>query len=111
MIERSWVRHERFDDLIEVEARGLLPNRKFLERFEPLRRNRLCGHQQEGTVGHPLVVEDALITPLERIASHVENLGEAQLRKWLAPHIESMRTLFLEHDLPLMYTHRQQLTV
>jgi hypothetical protein len=42
--------------LIQIEARGLLPGREFLEARQPLCDHRLRRHDEEGAVRHPFAV-------------------------------------------------------
>src|SRR5262252_7973968 len=50
------LRRQLLHHLVEIEARGLLPDREFLEARQPLRYHGLRRHNDKGTVRHPFVV-------------------------------------------------------
>ncbi len=49
-------RRQFLHDSIEVEARGFLPDRIFLETVEPLSDYGLSGHNEEGPIRHPAAI-------------------------------------------------------
>src|SRR5262245_35351860 len=104
-------RHQLRDDLIDAEARRLLPRREFLEALEPLLNDRLRGVLVRDVLDEPVIVFEAILSALERIGPKVEHLGDAQDRQWLTPDVESRRALFGEHDLELMDAKRHQVAV
>src|SRR5262245_40300279 len=59
------LRHQLLDDLIDAEARRLLPWRKLLEAREPLVNDRLCGVLERDVLDEPVVVLEALLAALE----------------------------------------------
>src|SRR5215470_1173955 len=87
------LRHRRLDDLIQVEARRLLTGRKFLERLQPFRRDRLRRNQEEGAIHHPFVVEKAFVAAFKRVRAEVIDLRYAHLRERLTPDRESLAAL------------------
>src|SRR5215813_620668 len=87
--------------LIQIEARGLLPDREFLEARQPLCDHGLRRHNDKATLRQPFVVFDRLVAPLERIGAQVERLRNAQVGKLARPDAEALVQLFLEDNLPV----------
>ena len=100
-------RHHR----VEVEARRLLPNGKFLEALQPLCGQGLHRHLDESTIDHPFVIEDGLVAPLERVGAQVEELRQAQFGELSGPYADALVVLLKEDTFPIVDTDRNKLTI
>ena len=73
--------------------------------------DRLRGVLIWDVLDEPVVVLDAVLAGLERIRAQIEELGDAHLRQWRTPDLESLGVLFGEHDLVLLEAQRHQVAV
>src|SRR5262252_4798452 len=97
--------------LVEIEARRPLADREVLEALEPLRDQRLRGHQHERALDLPVAIEERLRPALERIGSQVVDLRHAEARELPLPDAEPRVLLLLERDLPVADADREQVAV
>src|SRR5262245_13011373 len=74
--------------LVEVEARGLLPDWEFLEAPEPSGDEGLRRYEQEDPVHRPVCIELALRPALEGIGTQIVKHRGAQLRELTLPDPE-----------------------
>src|SRR5262247_861762 len=88
-------------DLVEIEARGLLPDGVFLEALEPLRHQGLCRHEHEGAVRLPVAVQKRMRAALEGIGAQVVEQWTAELLIVPEPDVEAFVILLDERDLPV----------
>src|SRR5262245_20046323 len=98
--------------LVEVEARGLLPDREFLEALQPLRDDGLCRYDDE-TSGHEVapVISSRLRPALERVGAEVVQVRNAETLEPLSPNVQARVVLLDEGDLPLVDAHGEQIAV
>src|SRR5215472_278078 len=102
-----------FECLIDAEAGRLLARRELLEGLEVLGHDGLGRHQEEGAIGHPLVIEESCVEvgAFERIAAHVEDLWHPQADKRFLPDTQTLGTLLQKMNLPLIDAQRHQVAV
>src|SRR5689334_19295673 len=96
---------------IDAEARWFLPRREFRECLQELPDDLLRRHEHEHTVSHPLAVEDGFLTPLEWIASEIEQLWRSEPNERILPDGEAFAALLEEVHLPLIDAQRHQVAV
>src|SRR5262245_61000178 len=58
-----------------------------------------------------LVIDALVIRALERVSPQREQFGQSKRDEWLLPHVEAMRPLLHEDDLPLAVAERSQVAV
>src|SRR5690349_8016188 len=95
----------------ETKARRLLARRKFLETLEPFARDRLCRHDQEGALEHPLSVFETFRTTFEWITAKIEQVRRAKVGELALPHIKADMVLPHERGLPVAHTDGHQVAV
>src|SRR5262245_48647439 len=95
--------HQRLDHLVHAEARRALAGRILLEGRQERRDLPDTVLEQVRVAGEPVVVlirDD--VRALVGIHAKVEDLGRAQTREGVGPHLEPARApLLAEHDLPV----------
>ena len=99
---------ERIKHAVERETACFLARWELLERREELSNVLLSRHEQEHVFRSPTPVLHAVIGRLERIGTHVEELGKAKCHERLLPDVQAMRALFREDELPLVVAQRHQ---
>src|SRR6185436_13783698 len=88
------LREEFFHYPVQVEGRGFLTDREFLERLHPLGGDSLSRHHQEDTISSPLVKEERVVfSRLERVRADVEQLWYTHLREGFTPNREASAAL------------------
>ena len=106
LLRRQFLHH-----LVEVEARGLLPDREFLKAREPLPDHRLRRHDEEHALRHPFAVFERLSAPLEWVGTEVVDIRCPEVGEVPLPDVEARVHLLLEGDLPLVDTQGDQLAI
>jgi hypothetical protein len=91
LLRRQFLHH-----LVQIEARGLLADREFLEALQPLPDHRLRRHDKEGTLRHPFVVFKRRVALLEWVGTQVIDLRRSEVGELPPPDVQTLVLLFFE---------------
>src|SRR5262245_46469526 len=104
---------QRLHDVVDAEARRLLPRREIFEGRDELAHDGLSRHHQERMADAPLVIGVRRdVGPLVGIHSQVVQLRQPQAGERLRPDPQrAFNALLAEHLLPILVADRHELAV
>ncbi|HEY7318738.1 MAG TPA: hypothetical protein VIE89_14270 [Candidatus Binatia bacterium] len=81
----------------------------FLKLSQELSDVLLSRHQDAGVIDPPpAVINTLVVSGLKRIGAQIKQLRETQWYQWVLPHVQAVRALFGENNLPLVIAHADQ---
>src|SRR6186997_1701400 len=102
------------DQLIDAEARWPLTGRKLLKGGQKWSHDGLRREEWRRSIRHEEVVEGVRgnVRALVRVRAQVEDFRDAELGERLGPDSQrALRTLLLEHDLPVFIAHGDEVAI